>query len=151
MRNALVVVDAREGVERLTREAGKLAEGVGASLVLLHVTSNTEYEEDRRAMREIDAIEGGSYDVSQAGEGAREFAQDLGRELLADLDVEFEPVGKVGDKYDRIVETAREHDCDHVFIAGRRRSPSGKAIFGDVAQQVILNFDGPVTILTARE
>lgn len=150
MRKALVVTDATEGVERLVREAGELAAGVGASLVLLHVTSNAEYEDDRRAMEDVDAIEGGSYDVSQAGEGAREFADDLGQGLLDDLDVAYDPVGKVGDEYDRIMETARERDCDHVFVPGRKRSPSGKAIFGDLAQQVILNFDGPVTILIAE-
>jgi len=36
-----------------------------------------------------------------------------------------------------------------VFVRGRRRSPTGKAVFGDTAQAVILNFDGFVTVATA--
>jgi nucleotide-binding universal stress UspA family protein len=148
MRKALVVTNAAEGVDRITLEAGELAAGVDASLVLLHVTSNEEYEEDRQAMRDVDAIQGGNYDVSQASEGAREFAQDVGEQVLRNVDVDYEAVGAVGDEYEQIIQTAEDYDCDHVFIAGRRRSPSGKALFGDTAQQVILNFDGPVTVLT---
>lgn len=148
MRKALVVANAAEGVDRITLEAGELAAGVDASLVLLHVTSNEEYEEDRQAMRDVAAIEGGNYNVSQASEGAREFAHDVGEQVLRNVDVDYEAVGAVGDEYEQIIQTAADHDCDHVFIAGRRRSPSGKALFGDTAQQVILNFDDPVTILT---
>lgn len=148
MRKALVVANAADGVDRITLEAGELAAGVDASLVLLHVTSNEDYEESRRAMRDVEAIEGGNYDVSQASEGAREFAQDVGEQVLRNVDVDYEAVGAVGDEYEQIIQTAEDYDCDHVFIAGRRRSPSGKALFGDTAQQVILNFDGPVTVLT---
>lgn len=150
MRKALVVTNAAEGVDRITLEAGELAAGVDASLVLLHVTSNEEYEEDRQAMRDVEAIEGGNYNVSQASEGAREFAQDVGEQVLRNIDVDYEAVGAVGDEYDQIIQTAEDYDCDHIFIAGRQRSPSGKALFGDTAQQVILNFADPVTVLTKK-
>lgn len=148
MRKALVVANPNEGLDRITREAGELAGGVGAELVLLHVTSENEYEEDRKAMADIDSIEGGSYDIGQAVEGARQFAHDLGSQVLRNIDVEFKATGAVGDEFENIMQTAEDYDCDHIFIAGRRRSPSGKAIFGDTAQRVILNFDNPVTVLT---
>jgi nucleotide-binding universal stress UspA family protein len=148
MRKALVVTNASNGVDRITLEAGELAAGVNASIVLLHITSNSEYEEERRAMQGVDAIEGGNYDVSQASEGARQFAQDIGDQVLRNIDVEYEAVGAVGDEYEQIMQTARDYSCDHIFVAGRKRSPSGKALFGDVAQKVILNFDDPVTVLT---
>lgn len=148
MRKALVVTNASDGVDRITLEAGELAAGVDASVVLLHVTSNSEYEEDRKAMQGVDAIEGGTYDVSQASDGARQFAQDVGDQVLRNVDVEYEAVGAVGDEYEQIMQTARDYNCDHIFVAGRKRSPSGKALFGDVGQKVILNFDDPVTILT---
>ena len=148
MRKALVVADADEAVDRITREAGELAAGVDASLVLLHVTSEDDYEENRKAMSDITGMEGGTYDISQASEGAREFAQDLGEQVLRNIDVEYEAVGAVGKKYEKILQTAEDYGCDHIFIVGRNRSPSGKAIFGDIAQRVILNFDDPVTVLT---
>ena len=40
-------------------------------------------------------------------------------------------------------------DSLHLSSPGQQRSPSGKALFGDTAQQVVLNFPGPVTIVTA--
>ena len=48
MQRALVVVDASESAKALVREAGELAGGVGADLVLVHVTTREEYRERRR-------------------------------------------------------------------------------------------------------
>ena len=149
MQRALVVVDDVDDIEHLVAEAGRLAAGVGADLRLLHVRTDTEYEQDRRAIQGVEDLETQSYDLDQATEGARQFAADAGSDALADLDVEYEAVGAVGGRAEQILAVAEEHDCDHVFISGRRRSPSGKALFGDTAQQVILNFPGPVTIVTA--
>lgn len=132
----------------MLREAGELAAGVGAPLVILHVASEADYEENRQAMQSVTEIEGGSYDVSQAADGARQFAQDLGDQVLRNIDVRYEAVGEVGDKYDTIMQAARDHECDHIFMTGADRSPTGKAIFGDAAQKVILNFDHPVTVMT---
>lgn len=148
MQNALVVVESVNGIDRLVTEAGELAAGVDASLTLLHVTSESDFEKDRQAMEEISALENASYSVDQAKEGAAELARDLGDELLANVDVDYRGIGAVGDKYSNIMQAIGEHDIDHVFIAGRKRSPSGKAIFGDTAQRVILNAETPVTILT---
>lgn len=150
MRKALVVVDSVDGIDRITREAGELAAGVGAEMVLLHVTSESDYEEDRKAMEGIDAVDGASYDFDQAKEGAREFARDLGKQVLQNIDVEYEVMGAVGEPYEQIMQAAEEYDCDHIFMTGKKRSPSGKAIFGDTAQRVILNFNNPVTILTVE-
>lgn len=148
MDRALVVAYRIDGIEWLIAEAGRLAAGVGADLVVLHVRTEDDYEEDRRAIEDVPDIESASYDVDQATEGAGQVAADLASEALTDVDVEYEAVGAIGEEADRILGTAEEYDCDHVFLAGRRRSPTGKAIFGDTGQHVILNFAGPVTIVT---
>ena len=148
MERALVIVEPIDEIGELVREAGELAAGVGADLRIAHVTTNDEYEENREAMQEVARLERGGYDIGQANEGARQFATEVAHEALGDIDVEYEAVGAVGDKADEVLRLADEHDCDHVFIPGRKRSPSGKAIFGDIAQRVILNFDGPVTIVS---
>ena len=147
MDRALVVVEPVEETKDLLTEAAALATGVGAELVVLHVTTESEYEQSRKAMADVTALEGAAYDVSQATDGARQFAADICREILP-ADASYEAVGAVGRKADRVLNIAEEYECDHVFIAGRHRSPSGKALFGDTAQQVILNFRGPVTIVT---
>jgi nucleotide-binding universal stress UspA family protein len=45
-----------------------------------------------------------------------------------------------------VLQVARRKDCDHVFLSGGKRSPAGKALFGDFAQSVLLGFDGYVTV-----
>lgn len=144
MKRALAVVDDTDASERLVGEAGELAAGVDAELVVLAVTPEEEYEGIRESR---DRAGGRPYTVDQAAEDARQRAESVARVALGDLDVEHEAVGSVGRVANRILTIADEHDCDHVFVVGRRRSPTGKAIFGDVAQSVILNFDGPVTVL----
>jgi nucleotide-binding universal stress UspA family protein len=147
MERALAVVDAEESTKGLVREAGELAAAVGAELVVLHVTSTDEYEEKRKTMEQVPNNSVG-YSAETAREGAEEFAADIGREVLEGVDVSWEATGAVGDEQREILNTADERDCDHLFVAGEKRSPTGKALFGDLTQSIILNFDGPVTVVT---
>lgn len=152
MQRALVVVDDSEGHRTLLEEAGELAAGVGTNLVLLSMITEQEYEEGIEAMEAIGEVEHTSYDESAVIEAAETSAEKIANDVFERGAVDFETVGAVveeGAFADRIIATAEEYDCDHVFISGRRRSPTGKAIFGDTAQAVILNFDGPVTVITA--
>jgi len=148
MEHALAVVGPDEVTKDLVREAGELAAGVGAELTLLCVTSEEEYTEEREALESIPEADV-SYSVEQALEGARSFAKDVGIEVLSDIDIGYETAGAVGERTEVIIDGAEQHGCDHVFLTGQRRSPTGKAIFGDVTQRVILNFEGPVTVVTA--
>lgn len=147
MDHALVVVDASDGAKRLVREAGELAAGVGAELTLLHVTQEEEYADKASAMASIPDANV-SYTQDRAEEGGRQFVRDVAREALEDIDIEYDAVGEVGDRVDKTLSVAKSRGCDHVFVAGQKRSPAGKALFGDVAQSVILEFDGAVTIIT---
>jgi nucleotide-binding universal stress UspA family protein len=147
MERALAVVDAEESTKALVREAGELAAAVDAELVLLHVTTNDEYEEMRQTMETIPDNSVG-YSAEKARVGAEEFAADIGREVLEGIDVDYEAVGALGDEQTEILDAAEAYDCDHLFIAGEKRSPTGKALFGDLTQSIILNFGGPVTVVT---
>lgn len=48
-----------------------------------------------------------------------------------------------------ILDAAADLDPEQIVVGGRRRSPTGKAIFGSVTQRVILNSDTPVTVVGA--
>jgi nucleotide-binding universal stress UspA family protein len=45
-----------------------------------------------------------------------------------------------------VLELADEYDADLLVVAGRKRSPTRKALFGSVSQQVMLNTDLPVLV-----
>lgn len=150
MEHALAVVDGTETAKKLVREAGELAAGVDAELTLLHVTTEEEYVDRREELANLTdySIE---YDIERAQDGAKNFAANVGREVLDGVDVETESVGALGDRADTVLDMADRRGCDHVFVAGKTRSPTGKALFGDATQQIILDFEGPVTVVTSDE
>jgi nucleotide-binding universal stress UspA family protein len=61
-----------------------------------------------------------------------------------DIDAEFEE--RSGDPATGVIAVADDYDADLICVAGRERSPAGKAIFGSVTQEIILNTDRPVLV-----
>jgi len=55
-----------------------------------------------------------------------------------------------GDAVRKILDKVEEVDADVISLAGRKRSPAGKALFGSVTQDVSLKSDRPVLISTAE-
>ncbi|WP_224337725.1 universal stress protein [Haloprofundus halobius] len=147
MQRALAVVDSDEQSREMVREAGELAAGVDADIIVLHVTTKEEFVDNQDRLAEISS-EMSSYGVETAQEGARQYAANVANELLGDVDVSTTAVGELGDRRDEILDAARTHDCDYVFVTGAKRSPTGKALFGDDTQSIILNFEGSVVVRT---
>ncbi|MDR5671813.1 Nucleotide-binding protein, UspA family [Halalkaliarchaeum sp. AArc-CO] len=46
-----------------------------------------------------------------------------------------------------VLQFAEEVDADELVIGVRERSPAGKALFGSVAQKLLLNTDRPVVVV----
>ncbi len=67
-------------------------------------------------------------------------------EYLEDRDVEYTIVEESGDTVEDILKEADRYDVDAIVLGGRKRSSVGKALFGSVAQSVILNTDRPVVV-----
>lgn len=67
-------------------------------------------------------------------------------ELLADAGIEVEVAESSGDPAAELLELAAAEDADVIVVAGRKRSPAGKALFGSTTQAVILDADRPVLV-----
>jgi len=151
MEDALVVLETDDKGHELLTDAAELAAGVDATLHVLSLLTHEEFEEKREALDAMAEEEHTSYDDSVFMDNVRQDAQEVTTEVLGDIDVQWNVIaGRVGQaesEADRILEAAASNDIDHVFITGTQRSPTGKAVFGDRAQAVMLNFDGPVTAL----
>ena len=130
MEDALVVLESDEQGRELLIEAAELAAGVDANLHVLSLLSHEEFEEKREALDAMAEGENTSYDDGVFMDN-----------VLAGR------IGQAESEADRVLEAAADNNADHVFITGSQRSPTGKAVFGDRAQAVMLNFDGPVTSL----
>lgn len=74
---------------------------------------------------------------------------DTAVEILEAEGIEVDIHGEYGDPSDEILAAAEEVGADSIVMSGRKRSPTGKIIFGSISQSVLLNADRPVmTALT---
>lgn len=79
--------------------------------------------------------------IAQVGsvKRAKDMLEDAG------VDVILEESGN-NDPADAVLEIAEQHEADLVAVAGRKRSPAKKAVFGSVSQKIMLNTDRPVLV-----
>jgi nucleotide-binding universal stress UspA family protein len=130
----------RENVTQFFETVTAIAGPTNATVILLHVFSRNEYEElidrlDEAGNLKPDALAERHDDIQTP---AIKFE---------DAGIETEVHGVIGDPEIEIVHTAEEINADLLFIGGAKRSPTGKAIFGDNAQQILLNSPCPVTYI----
>lgn len=72
------------------------------------------------------------------------------RQALEEAGIEVSIRERSGDPAETIRTFAEEVDADLISVAGRKRSPAGKALLGSVSQSVLLDSDRPV-LHTAAE
>lgn len=70
--------------------------------------------------------------------------------VLEDAGITVEKRRMHGDPEEAIVEAIDEFDADWIVMAGRRRTPVGKVLFGSVTQSVLLHAAVPVTVVSAK-
>jgi len=69
--------------------------------------------------------------------------------LLEDHGVDVERRQETGTPAELIVDVADELGATRIVMAGRKRTPVGKVLFGSVSQSVLLLADVPVTMVGA--
>lgn len=148
MEHALVVIEGKHDPGRLIQEAGQLAAGVDAKLTLLYVTTEEEYNQNIDSLSSYLERPDTRYSLDDAMRRAETMVKDLADELLQGTETDYSTAARLGEITDEALTYAAENQVDHLFLIGDKRSPTGKAIFGDDAQKIVLNFDGPTTLFT---
>ena len=138
----LAAVDRSDRSEYVVREAAALADAFGSDLHVLHVLSVGEFVDlERTSVKSTNEV----LDMDEV----RNVAANIAAEAAKELDRDHDSVGLVGDAEDEIVRYAEELDAEYIVMSPRKRSPTGKALFGSVAQSVIISASCPV--VTVRE
>jgi nucleotide-binding universal stress UspA family protein len=120
------------------RQGYELARQYDEDLVVLSVLKQETYEERWENQPDYIADDG----LADAAETARDVV-DATLEDPQNVSVE----SRIGDPVEEIVDVAADTDATYVVIAGRKRSPVGKAVFGSHTQSLILNTDRPVVVV----
>lgn len=139
----LAAVDENPRSRKVVEVAHDLAEAYDDTLVALHVVPTEDFQAHKRTLEEI--REFSDFSLAQEAESAKRVARTFVVETIDDIDTRrLEARGRVGDISGEILAEADRLDPRFLVIGGRRRSPVGKAIFGNTSQQILLNADCPV-------
>jgi len=139
----LAAVAETKRSEEVVRIAYDLATKYDDELVVLHVVPREDYEEHRATLKKLPGF--GNFDIEQEQGSAKSFAMEFALKTLGEVDDQrIKPRGRVGDVANMILAEVDEVDPRYLVISGQRRSPTGKAIFGDHAQRILLNAECPI-------
>jgi nucleotide-binding universal stress UspA family protein len=147
----LVAVDGSERSNEVIDVGYDLATTYDLPLEVLHVAPKDEFKRYQRSLKGTDDF--ADYSIRQHEDSAAGVARTLVRATLEGRDrSSVTPIGKVGEPVEELLERAKRSDARFVVIGGRKRSPTGKAIFGSVTQSVLLESDRPVvTVMSEGE
>ncbi|GAB3673042.1 universal stress protein [Halopiger thermotolerans] len=144
MEKVLVVQTDDEPDQKLLRTAKDHVTGTEKEILFCRIVDEKQFQNNlqRQATSDRDVES-----VDEMEQLATSEADEIATDAFGD-DISYTTLGVVGTIPSDILRIADEENCGHVFVSGKKRSPTGKAVFGDVAQSIILQFDGPVTVTT---
>lgn len=131
-----------ERSDALTETVVDVAGPAGADVVLAHVFTDEEFERAASRLDFDELEEVAPLDVANRHATVR----DIG-DRLDDAGIEYRITSAIGNHGESIVDLASEEDADLVVVGGRKRSPTGKAVFGSTAQTVMMESPAPVTFV----
>lgn len=142
MYHVLLPVDGNE--DRLDKQLTTLTTLPGQdelTVTVLYVHEEVDTVPDEAGKSVIESVNEAIEDLQGLPATVERAAEEI---EAADIPVDI--VETQGEPTDRIIEAADELDADGVLIAGRGRTPVGKAVFGSVTQGVILQGERPVIV-----
>ncbi|GAA1336848.1 universal stress protein [Streptomyces sanglieri] len=133
----IAAVDRTNRTDDIVTEGAQLAQAFNDSLHIVHVLDQSTFISlERNSVQES----GKTVPVDEV----REMAKTIAEEAVEGHDIDADPVGLVGSPAEEIIKYADRNDASYIVLGGRKQSPVGKALFGSVAQSVLLNTSRPV-------
>jgi nucleotide-binding universal stress UspA family protein len=139
----LVAIGKQGRPGEVVETAHDLAAAHGEEIDALHVVPSEDFEEHRKAVADLP---GTDYSFTHEEDGAAAFAREFVADTVDEPRVDVAGIGRVGDPVEQTLAVVEETDPRYLVIGGRRRSPTGKAVFGDRTQSILLG--SPVPVLT---
>lgn len=144
MEKVLVIQTGDEPDQELMRTAKNHVTGTEKEILFCRIIDEKQFQNNlqrqAKSDREVESID-------EMEKIATAEANEVAKNAFGP-DVPYTARGVVGTIPGDLIEIAEKENCEIVFVSGKKRSPAGKALFGDVAQSIILQFDGPVTVTT---
>jgi len=142
----LVAIGGDTDERPVIETANDLATTYNVPLMAMHVIPEEDSGAHIEEMRSLPGMD--NYSIDQQESSAERVAEQMVRNSIgAPAEAKF--VGRVGSPAEEILSVASELDPRFVVIGGRKRSPTGKALFGSVTQSVLLQSERPVvTVLS---
>ena len=139
----LAAVGEHDSNVPIIETAYDLAMAYEDELQVLHVIPNADSGSHFQRLQRTATFSNDDFTVS--AEQAETVAERLIEAAIEHPDPDrVVPVGRVGEPGEEILRLADEIDARYLVIGGRKRTPAGKALFGSIAQQVILDAEQPV-------
>ncbi|WP_225334177.1 universal stress protein [Halomicrobium urmianum] len=132
----------RDRIDAMTEAAVDIAGPAGATIVLVHVFTDEEFDSAVGRLDFANSSEATPDEVARRHSTVRDIAASLDEAAI-----DYRITGRVGNHGEQIVSMAEDESADLVIVGGRKRSPTGKAVFGSTAQEVMLESPAPVTFV----
>lgn len=136
--SVIAAVEDEPHARKIVEKGAEIAGAFDEELHIVHVSD--QYQSTERIRRSSKANPGKEVDTEDPKRAARGVAE----RVATGVAKSFTPVGLVGYPGQEILAYADKEDARYIVIGGRKRSPVGKALFGSVAQEVVLESDRPV-------
>lgn len=148
LETVLVGVGGRDEdrVDALADAVTEIASPSDSRIVLAVEFDRSSYKDTVEKFIEADGEDITPDELASRMQVTREIA-----DRLDEASLKYESRAADGTNGEGVVDIAEEEDADLVVVGGRQRSPTGKALFGSMAQQVMLQAPCPVTFVRDAE
>ena len=139
----LAAIDETDRSRRVVEVGYDLAVAFDEPLIVLHVIPEEDFDDHKADLSRMRGFS--DYSFTHEERSAEGFVEEYVEGTISDLDEDLvEPLGRIGPITDTILDETHRIDPRYLVIGGRRRSPVGKALFGNRTQEILLSAEHPV-------